>query len=67
MGLKHKKYVYVKRIDGIFVKIRVLKSRQESESKYIIVGPKFVRPPQTATVISEESLPETVRKKLYSI
>jgi uncharacterized protein YbjT (DUF2867 family) len=67
MGLKHKKYIYVKRADGAFVKIRVLKSRQEDGGKYIVVGPKVIRPPNTATIINEESLPESVRKELYSI
>ncbi|MDK6028047.1 DUF5622 domain-containing protein [Ignisphaera sp. 4213-co] len=67
MGLKHKKYVYVKRNDGVYVKVRVLKSREESESRYIVVGPKVNKPPYTATIISENQLPEPIRIKLYEI
>jgi hypothetical protein len=67
MALKHKKYVYVKRSDGVYVKVRVLKSREEGEDKYIVMGPKVSKPPATAIVISEENLPEAVRKKLYEI
>ncbi|MCI4438097.1 MAG: DUF5622 domain-containing protein [Ignisphaera sp.] len=67
MALKHKKYVYVKRSDGAYIKVRVLKSREEGEDKYIVTGPKVSKPPATATVINEENIPEAVRKKLYEI
>jgi hypothetical protein len=67
MGLKHKKYIYVARNDGWYVKVRVLKSRTEEESKYIVVGPKVKAPPLTATVIKEDTLPENVRAQLYNI
>lgn len=32
MGLKHSKYVYVKRSDGMFVKVRVLNIRFDKKS-----------------------------------
>jgi hypothetical protein len=67
MGLKHKKYIYVKRADGGFVKVRVLKSRQEDESKYVVIGPKVIRPPPTAVIVNEEGLPEYVKKELYNL
>lgn len=67
MGLKHKKYVYVARADGYYVKVRVLKSRVDEESKYIVVGPKVKTPPATAKIIREESLPEKIRIQLYNI
>ncbi|MEL9939595.1 MAG: DUF5622 domain-containing protein [Ignisphaera sp.] len=67
MGLKHKKYVYVERSDGAYVKVRVLKSRQEDETKYIVVGPKVNKPPSNATIISESQLPDAVKTKLYEV
>lgn len=76
MGLKHKKYVYVKRSDGWYVKVRVLNIRFGTKvehadvgdpSRYIVVGFKIKKPPLTATVISEEAVPETTRKTLYSV
>ncbi len=68
MGLKHDKYVYVRRSDGYYIKVRVLKSRgDEDQDKYIIVGPKISRAPPTATIIKEEQLSEKVKEKLYTI
>jgi len=68
MGGKHKKYVYVRRRDGWYVKIRVLKNRADDDlERYIIVGPKVREPPITFEVIREEEIPETVRERLYSV
>ena len=68
MALKHKKYVYVRRADGWYVKVRVLKSRSDDDpSKYIVVGPKVKEPPFTAQILREEQLPEEVRKQLYEV
>jgi len=76
VGLKHKKYVYVQRNDGWFVKVRVLNIRFGTKieqgdindpSRYVVVGPKVRKPPLTATIISEEALPEATRKVLYSV
>ena len=77
MGLKHKKYIYVERGDGYYVKVRVLNVRFSKRggfegdisdpSRYIIVGFKTKKPPYNAIVISEESLPQAVREKLYSV
>ncbi len=68
MALKHKKYVYVARSDGWYVKVRILKGRDENDpSRYIVVGPKVKEPPPTAQIIREERLPNEVRAKLYEI
>ncbi len=68
MALKHGKYVYVKRADGWYVKVRVLKSRSDDDpSKYIVVGPKVKEPPFTAQILREEQLPDEIRKQLYEI
>lgn len=67
MGLKHKKYAYVARADGWYVKVRVFKSRTDEESKYVIVGPKVRTPPPMARIIRESALPESIRVQLYSV
>ncbi|HDI02416.1 MAG TPA: cren protein [Ignisphaera sp.] len=68
MALKHKKYIYVRRSDGWYVKVRVLKSRSEDDpSRYIVVGPKVREAPATAQIIREEQLPDDVKKKLYEV
>lgn len=67
MGLKHKKYVYVARSDGYYVKVRVLKSRTDEESKYVVVGPKTKTPPSTAKIIREDLLPEKIKMILYNV
>lgn len=76
MGLKHGKYIYVERGDGYYVKVRVLGIRFKrgniegdisDPSKYIIVGSKTKKPPESAVIVSEESLPQVIREKLYSV
>ena len=68
MGGKHGKYVYVRRRDGWYVKVRVFKSREESDpDRYIVVGPKVREPPLTFTVIDEGDLPEEARARLYGV
>lgn len=68
MGGKHGKYVYVKRSDGWYVKVRVFKSRAEDDpERYIVVGPKVKEPPFTYEVLDEEELPEEVREKLRDV
>jgi len=78
LGLKHGKYIYVKRSDGWYVKVRVLgirfkkgKSREGADindpSRYIVLPVKAREPPYTAIVVREEDLPEPVRKMLYSV
>lgn len=68
MGGKHGKYVYVKRSDGWYVKVRVLKSRAEDDpERYIVVGPKVKEPPFTYEVLDEEELPEEVRERLRDV
>ncbi|MEM0365675.1 MAG: DUF5622 domain-containing protein [Acidilobaceae archaeon] len=68
MGGKHGKYVYVRRSDGLYVKVRVLKSRDEKDSsRYIPVGPVTKNPPLTFQVISEDDLPEEVKPLLYKV
>lgn len=68
MGGKHGKYAYVLRSDGWYVKVRILKSRNEKDpSRYIVVGPKRREPPTTYPVLREDEVPEEVRKQLYGI
>ncbi len=68
MGGKHGKYVYVKRRDGWYVKVRVFKSRAEDDpSRYLVVGPKVKEAPFTYEVLEEEDLPESVREDLYRV
>ncbi len=68
MGGKHGKYVYVKRSDGWYVKVRVFKGRPEDDpERYLVVGPKVREPPFTYHVIDEEDLPDDARSKLYSV
>lgn len=77
MGLKHRKYIYVKRSDEYYVKVRVLNIRFGSKgsevgditdsSRYLITHFKTTSPPPTAVVVNEEALPEDVRKQLYAI
>ena len=68
MGGKHGKYVYVRRPDGWYVKVRVFKNRPESDpSRYIVVGPKVRSPPPTFEVLDYEDVPEEVRRQLYEV
>jgi hypothetical protein len=68
LGGKHGKYVYVRREDGLHVKVRVLKSREEKDpSRYVVVGPVVRVPPITYEVLDEEEVPSEVREQLYSI
>lgn len=77
MGLKHAKYVYVRRSDGYYVKVRVLNIRFNKKisqqldtsdvSKYIVLDVKSKKPPHKGVVISEEELPEGVKKLIYSV
>lgn len=68
MGGKHGKYVYVRRRDGLFVKVRVLKSRDEKDpSRYIVVGPVTKKAPDTYEVLDERDLPEEARSQLYLV
>lgn len=68
MGGKHGKYVYVRRRDGLYVKVRVLKSRDEKDpSRYIVVGPVRKTPPVTYDVMREEDIPVEVRQELYRV
>jgi len=69
MGLKHGKYVYVKVKDNLFVKLRVLKSREEnSPDRYIILNVIQKRvPSRKARVIEIEKLPIEVKDKLLKL
>ena len=68
MGGKHGKYVYVRRNDGVYVKVRVLKSRSDEDpEKYIPLPFKTKNPPPTFKVLKEEELPDETREKLYTI
>lgn len=66
MGGKTGKYVYVKRRDGWYVKVRVFKGKSDDDpDKYLPVGFKTKRPPHTYEILDEEELPEEARGKLY--
>jgi len=68
MGGKHGKYAYVRRSDGWYVKVRVLKSRSEDDpGKYILLSYKTRNPPLTYPILREEELPDEVRTKLYQV
>jgi len=68
MGGKHGKYVYVRRSDGWYVKVRVFKGRPEDDpSRYIVVGPRVKEPPYTFAVIDEDELPDEARERLYTV
>ena len=68
MGGKHGKYVYVRRRDGWYVKVRVFKNRDPKDPQaYIIVGPKVREPPITFKVIHEDEVPDEVRRMLYYV
>ena len=68
MGGKHGKYIYVRRKDGWYVKVRVFKNRSESDpDRYLVIGPKRRDAPFTFKVIDEDDLPEGVRRSLYLV
>lgn len=77
MGLKHRKYIYVKRSDGWYVKVRVLNIRFGSKieqqvdigdpSRYIIISSKTKNPPRKAIIVDEEALPEALRNDLHAV
>ncbi|MEN3000050.1 MAG: DUF5622 domain-containing protein [Acidilobaceae archaeon] len=67
MGGKHGKYMYVKRGDGLYVKVRVLKSREQGPAKYVILGPAAKVPPMGFELMKEEDLPEEAREELYKV
>lgn len=78
MGLKHGKYIYVERGDGLYVKIRLLgirfkKGGKKSEadyndpSRYVVLPVKQLAPPRGAVVIKAEDLPEAVRRLVEEI
>jgi len=65
---KHGKYAYVARSDNWYVKVRVLKKRDESDpGRYVVVGFKTRRPPATYPLLKEEELPEEARRSLYMV
>ncbi len=67
MGLKKRKYVYVKIAKDRYVKVRVFKSRAESSpDRYEVVGPVVKKPPFTAEVLDLEELPSEVSEKILA-
>ncbi|MCE4603722.1 MAG: DUF5622 domain-containing protein [Aeropyrum sp.] len=68
MGGKHGKYIYVKRRDGWYVKVRVFKNKPSDDpERYLVVGPKRRDAPITYGVVEEEELPEDARRALYIV
>ena len=65
MGAKKGKYIYVKRSDGLYAKIRVFKKRDpNSPDAYIITGTVVKKIPRKAKVLALEELPEELRSKI---
>lgn len=76
MALKHRKYIYVRRADGQYVKVRVLNIRfgkkieggdVNDPTRYVVTGYKTMHPPRTAVIVNEEALPQKVRELVSSI
>lgn len=68
MGGKHGKYAYVLREDGWYVKVRVLKSRDEKDpSRYIIVSVKTKKPPLTFPILKIDELPAEVQEQIRRV
>ena len=67
MGLKHKKYAYVKLGEGKYVKVRLLKNKAENlPERYIVVGPVVNKPPIRALVLDINELPGEVAEKILN-
>lgn len=65
MGGKHGKYAYVDMGNGWYVKVRVLKSRDEKDpDRYIPVGFRTRNPPYTFPILKLEELPEEARRRI---
>ncbi|BDB97816.1 DUF5622 domain-containing protein [Saccharolobus caldissimus] len=63
--LKHGKYVYVELNKDKYLKVRVLKSRDEnSPERYILTGFVSKKRPIKAQVIKLENLPTEIRDKI---
>ncbi|QGA54366.1 hypothetical protein GFS03_07165 [Sulfolobus sp. E5-1-F] len=63
--LKHGKYVYVDLNNGKYVKVRVLKSRDDnSAEKYILTSYVNKNKPKNSIVIKMDNLPIEVKDKL---
>jgi hypothetical protein len=68
MGGKHGKYVYVRRRDKWYVKVRIFKNKPEDDpERYLVVGPKVKEPPISFQVLDEDDLPEAARRALYEV
>jgi hypothetical protein len=64
--LKHKKYLYVD-TGKYFIKVRVLKNRDENSPDSYIVVSKNVKKPRNALVKKLEDLPIEVRDKISKL
>ncbi len=65
MGAKKGKYVYVKRSDGLYAKIRIFKKRDPNNPEaYIVTGTVVKKPPRKAKLIAIEDLPESIRNTI---
>jgi hypothetical protein len=76
MGLKHGKYIYVRRSDGWYVKVRVLgirfKKGEEGAdindpSRYVVTLVKTRKPPYKAIIVREDDIPGSVRELVRNI
>ncbi|WP_338604843.1 DUF5622 domain-containing protein [Sulfolobus tengchongensis] len=63
--LKHGKYVYVDLGNGKYIKVRVLKARDEnSPERYILTSSINKKKPKDAITIKLDNLPVEVKDKL---
>ncbi|AKA74176.1 hypothetical protein SULI_09845 [Saccharolobus solfataricus] len=63
--LKHGKYVYIDLNNGKYVKVRILKSRDDnSVEKYVLTSHVSKNRPKNAIVIKMDNLPIEVKDKL---
>ncbi|QXJ29656.1 hypothetical protein J5U23_02529 [Saccharolobus shibatae B12] len=63
--LKHGKYVYVDLNNGKYIKVRILKSRDDnSAEKYILTNYVNKNKPKNGIIIKMDSLPIEVKDKI---
>ncbi|MCY0859492.1 MAG: DUF5622 domain-containing protein [Sulfolobaceae archaeon] len=69
MTLKHDKYAFVDLKNGKYVKIRILKSKEEnSPDRYLVLNKIYIKKPsRNATILKLEDLPVEVRDKLKNL
>ena len=65
MGAKKGKYIYVKRNDGLYAKVRMFKKRDPNDpNAYVVTKTVVKKPPRKAKIITLEDLPESLRSQI---